>query len=118
MNEAFGSPGNTPVWTTGAKSGVGTSASSTSRVWFTFSQGIMNEVYYPRVDTANIRDAQFLVTAESFFSEEKRDTVHKMSRLDMWSPAFQLTNTCISSRYRRLLSLCIDLASYGEYGVP
>ncbi|MBW7456833.1 hypothetical protein K0U00_22625, partial [Paenibacillus sepulcri] len=99
MNEAFGRPGERPTWTTGAKSGVGTAASPESLVWFTFSQGIMNEVYYPQVDTANIKDAQFVVAGDGFFSEEKSGTRHKMERLDLWAPAFRITNTCLSGRY-------------------
>ncbi len=56
MVEAPGSPGIWPRWTSSAKSGIGTALSDTSRVWFTISHGILNEVYYPRVDQACIRD--------------------------------------------------------------
>ena len=52
---APGRPGISPRWTSSAKSGVGTSLSSESRVWFTLSHGILNEVYYPRLDQACIR---------------------------------------------------------------
>lgn len=108
MNEAFGGPGGTPTWTTGAKTGVGTSVSLTSRVWFTLSQGILNEVYYPQIDTANIKDAQFLVSAEHFFSQEKTETHHEMERLDPWAPAFRLINTCLSKRYRITKEIITD----------
>src|SRR4051812_37876714 len=70
---AVGWPGLDPRWTSSAKSGVGTAYGSHSRVWFTLSHGIINEVYYPRVDQANIRDLGLIVTDGSeFFSEEKR----------------------------------------------
>ena len=55
-NFAPGRPGSPPRWTSSAKSGVGTALNSQSRVWFTLSHGIFNEVYYPRVDQACIRD--------------------------------------------------------------
>jgi GH15 family glucan-1,4-alpha-glucosidase len=46
-----------------------------SRVWFTLSHGILNEVYYPRIDHACTRDLGFIVTdGQAYFSEEKRDT--------------------------------------------
>ena len=45
---APGWPGSEPRWTSSAKTGVGTSLSSASRVWFTLSHGILNEIYYPR----------------------------------------------------------------------
>ena len=56
MSEAPGHPGIPGRWTSSAKSGVGTSLSATSRVWFTLSHGILNEIYYPRVDEACTRD--------------------------------------------------------------
>ncbi len=58
---APGWPGIPPRWTSSAKEGIGTSASYRSRVWFTISHGIINEVYYPRIDQANTRDMEFLV---------------------------------------------------------
>ena len=48
------SPGIEPRWTSSAKSGVGTSTSARSPLWFTLSHGIVNEVYYPRLDQANM----------------------------------------------------------------
>ena len=44
---APGWPGISPRWTSSAKSGVGTALNLHSRVWFTLSHGILNEVYYP-----------------------------------------------------------------------
>ncbi|MFN2112290.1 MAG: hypothetical protein ACK2TT_04165, partial [Anaerolineales bacterium] len=74
-NKAPGRPGIPPSWTSSAKSGVGTALSDMSRVWFTLSHGILNEVYYPRIDQACTRDMELLVAdGEDFFSEEKRDT--------------------------------------------
>jgi len=96
---AFGWPGLEPKWTSSSKDGIGTSASPNSRLWFTVSHGIINEVYYPRIDKADIRDVQFLVTAENFFSEERRDTKHTINRIRSGVPAFQLRNTDKLSRY-------------------
>ena len=56
---APGWPGIPGRWTSSAKSGVGTAASRESRVWFTLSHGILDEVYYPRVDHACTRDLGF-----------------------------------------------------------
>src|SRR5262245_51719389 len=55
-NPAPGGPGIAPHWTSSAKSGVGTASDERSLVWFTISHGIIDEVYYPRVDQANTRD--------------------------------------------------------------
>jgi glucoamylase len=97
---APGYPGIPPRWTSSAKSGVGTAVNGQSRVWFTLSHGIVNEVYYPSVDQANTRDLGFLVTdGSSFFSEEKRDATSRILQLAHGVPGYRLTNTCTQGRY-------------------
>lgn len=94
-NSAPNGPGISPHWTSSAKAGIGTALSATSRVWFTTSHGILNEIYYPRVDAACTRDFGFLVSdgiAGGYFSEEKRDTISRISRLADGVPAFHLHN--------------------------
>jgi len=101
QKQAPGQPGIPPRWTSSAKSGVGTSLNLTSRVWFTLSHGIFDEVYYPRLDQACTRDMGMIVTdGEDFFSEEKRHTEQKIEYLAQGVPAFRLTNTCKEGRYR------------------
>lgn len=100
-DHAPGWPGIPPRWTSSAKSGVGTALSPMSRVWFTLSHGILNEVYYPRIDQACIRDLGLIVTdGQDFFSEEKRHTEHRIEYLAEGVPAYRLTNTCRQGRYR------------------
>ena len=50
IEHAPGAPGIPPTWTSSAKDMVGCALGS-SRLWFTLGFGIVNEVYYPRVDT-------------------------------------------------------------------
>ncbi len=95
-----GHPGSPPRWTSSAKNGVGTSATGLSRVWFTLSHGIVNEVYYPVIDQANIRDLGLLVAdGKSFFSEEKRDAVSEIEPVAQGVPGFRITNKCKQGRY-------------------
>jgi glucoamylase len=99
--QAFGWPGIPPRWTSSAKSGVGTSLNPSSRVWFTLSHGIIDEVYYPRVDQACVRDLGLIVTdGRDFFSEEKRHAQHEVVYLAEGVPAYRLVNTCNEGRYR------------------
>jgi hypothetical protein len=58
---AFGAPGVAPLWAPGAKGAIGTCLGPQSPVWFTVAEGVLTEVYYPRVDLANTRDLQFLL---------------------------------------------------------
>lgn len=89
LGEAFGGPGLDLGWAPGAKQGVGTVCNRRSRVWFTLPQGIITEVYCPRVDVANTRDLQFLVTdGRTFFHEECRDLRHRVEYLDPEAPAY------------------------------
>ncbi len=98
---APGGPGSPARWTSSAKTGVGTALSNKSHVWFTLSHGIFNEIYYPRIDQACVRDMGMIVTdGAGFFSEEKRDAVHKVEWLASGVPAFRLVNTCRDGRYR------------------
>ena len=98
---APGGPGIPARWTSSAKTGVGTALSDNSRVWFTLSHGIFNEIYYPRIDQACVRDMGLIVTdGVDFFSEEKRDAEQQVEWLTDGVPAFRLVNTCRDGRYR------------------
>ena len=98
---APGWPGLPARWTSSAKSGIGTAVSRDSRVWFTLSHGILNEIYYPRVDHACTRDLGFIVTdGQSYFSEEKRDTRSETSQVAPGIPAYRIHNTSADGRYR------------------
>ena len=98
---APGGPGIRARWSSSAKVGVGTSLTAVSRVWFTLSHGILDEIYYPGVDHACTRDLGFIVTdGKEFFSEEKRQTNQQVEYLAKGVPVYHLTNTCIQGRYR------------------
>ncbi len=107
-DNAPGAPGIPARWTSSAKNGVGTALSDRSRVWFTLSHGILNEIYYPRIDEACVRDFGFIVTnGKDFFSEEKRDTDSVLEATGDGVPAFTITSTCKLGRYRlRKLIFC------------
>jgi glucoamylase len=98
---APGWPGIPPRWTSSAKMGAGTALNQHSKVWFTLSHGILNEVYFPRVDQACTRDMGFIVTnGGDFFSEEKRHCAFENRPFEPGIPAYELINTCNSGRYR------------------
>ncbi len=98
---APGWPGIPARWTSSAKTGVGTAVSRDSRVWFTLSHGILNEVYYPRIDHACTRDLGLIVTdGRSYCSEEKRDTRSETSQAAPGIPAYRIRNTARDGRYR------------------
>ena len=98
--DAPGRPGLEPTWTSSAKTGVGTSLSALSRVSFTLSHGILNEIYYPRIDEACTRDCGLIVTdGVSYLSEEKRDTDATVEQIVDGVPGFRLRNRSRDGRY-------------------
>src|ERR1700722_828769 len=77
--QAPGHPGIAPTWTSSAKDMVGC-ALGPARLWFTTGYGIVNEVYYPRVDLPQIRDLGFIVAdGKGFWVEVKRLWKHVVS---------------------------------------
>lgn len=81
--EAFGKPGLAPKWTHGDKDGIGTAYSASSRLWFTLWAGIVTEVYYPTLDSPQIRDLQLMVAdGETFFHDELRHMRSEIRPLD------------------------------------
>jgi len=69
---APGQPGIPPTWASSDKDMVGTAIGS-SRLWFTLGHGIVNEVYFPRIDIPHIRDLGFIVADDAgFWVEVKR----------------------------------------------
>jgi len=106
---AFGAPGIEPRWTSSAKDGIGTAYHSSSRIWFTLSHGIINEIYFPYVDSPNTRDLQFLITdGESFCHEERRDLLHETEYPEPHSLFYRLVNSERAGRYRLVKEIVVD----------
>lgn len=105
---ATGGPGIEPRWTRSDKEGVGTAYSALSRVWFTVSKGVLNEVYYPTIDLPQIRDLQFLVTdGETFFRGERQmENTHEC--LAPNALGFRITNHDPKGRYRIVKEVISD----------
>jgi glucan 1,4-alpha-glucosidase len=97
---APGAPGKNASWTTGAKQGVGTAASVESKTWYTLSEGALAEVYYPRVDVANSRSLELIVTDNKTFADrESTDTTHRIELVDPRALVYRQVNTDRDGRY-------------------
>jgi glucoamylase len=108
-SEAFGRPGMPPRWTRSSKDGLGTAYNTASRVWFALSHGILNEVYFPTVDSPQIRDLEYLITdGETFFHEEKRDLNPQLEYLGEHVLGYRLTNSDPEKRYRIVKEVISD----------
>jgi glucoamylase len=106
LGQAPGSPGIAPTWTSSAKDIVGC-ALGPSRVWFTLGFGIVNEVYYPRIDIPQIRDLGFIVAdGRGFWAEVKRLENYSLRLLAPGTPAVEIIHT--HERFRLTLRLTPD----------
>ncbi len=106
QDHAPGAPGTAPTWTSSAKDFVGSSLGP-ARLWFTTGFGIVNEVYYPRVDTPQIRDLGFIVAGpDGFWSEIKRNANYSLRLLAPGVPAVEIVHR--HARYQLRLRITPD----------
>jgi glucoamylase len=69
-------------------------------VWYTLASGVITEVYYPTIDTPQVRDLQYLVSdGETFFHDERRHMQTKLDCLDTAGMGFKVTNSDPEGRY-------------------
>ncbi|HEY8967061.1 MAG TPA: hypothetical protein VIM58_11480, partial [Candidatus Methylacidiphilales bacterium] len=101
LRVAPGAPGIPPRWFSSRKDAVGSSPLPSRQVWFTIGEGVLDEVYYPRVDDPCTRHMECLVAdRRGFYSEERRDTVSRVSWLEPGVPVFTVENEARCGAYR------------------
>src|SRR5215510_772020 len=106
---APGGPGISPRWTHSAKDVVGTAYSTSSSVWFTISDGVISEVYYPTLDRPQIRDLQFLLSdGETFFHDTHRNLKTRIEYLGEHGLGVRIINADPEGRYRLVLEVITD----------
>src|SRR5882724_4984446 len=95
---APGAPGLDAHWPSAAKTGFGTANTLASKVWFTLTNGVMTEVYYPRLDVPNVQTLQLIVVGGKVETESD-DTIHRLEVLDPRALTFRQINTAKSGGY-------------------
>ncbi len=109
QGEAFGAPGLEPRWTSSIKDAVVTAYAGSSRIWFTCSHGILNEIYHPTIDRPQVRDMEFLITdGETFAHEEKRDLVTTFEYIDPEALGVRYINRDPDGRYSLTKEMICD----------
>ena len=86
-------------WPTAAKNGFGTSTSLSSRVWFTLADGVMTEVFFPRLDVPNVETLQLRVGIGTVIENEIEDTFHSLEIPNQNALTFRQVNTAKSGKY-------------------
>ncbi len=91
------------------KDAVGTAYSASSRLWFTCSHGILNEIYHPTIDRAQVRDMEFLVSdGETFVHEEKRDLITTFEYIHPEALGVRYINRDPDGRYALIKEIITD----------
>jgi glucoamylase len=127
-NLAPGAPGAMPTWTSGGKDAVGTATSTDSHVWFTLQGGILTEVYYPRLDTADVRSLEFAVTDGKTLWLESKDLQHSIEQAEenallyrqtSSDPAghFRIVKTYVTDPRRDTLLIDVNFTGGSQYGL-
>ncbi|MBF6567299.1 MAG: glucan 1,4-alpha-glucosidase [Candidatus Binataceae bacterium] len=107
--QAFGGPGIAPRWTHSAKDVVSTAYSTSSRLWFTVSGGVVSEIYYPTIDRPQVRDLQFLVTdGKTFFHDVHRHMESRTEYFDSCGLGVRIVNADREGRYRIISEAIAD----------
>jgi glucoamylase len=93
-----GLPGADAHWLSAAKNGFGTSNTTRSKVWFTLTDGVLSEVYYPTLDVPNVQMLQLIIVAGNVETESE-DTIQRTELVDSRALTFRQTNTARSGDY-------------------
>ena len=88
---------------------LGTSRTTSSKVWFTVAGGVLSDVYYPTIDNTNVETLQYIVTDGSTFTDlQTRDMVSTASSLDDSGMSCRITSTARSGKYKIVTDYVTD----------
>ena len=91
---APGGPGTTSYLDVARKDCFGTAQNTTSKVWFTVADGVLSDVYYPTIESSNVKTLQYLVTDGKTFADlQERDMTYTVSSPDRSGMVCQVTST-------------------------
>jgi glucoamylase len=107
-HSASGHPGISPRWTRSDKDGVGSAYSDLSRIWFTVSKGILNEIYFPTVDRPQIRDLQYIVTDGTSFCLTERQMNNSHEWIAPHSLGMRIVNDDPEGRFKIVKEIISD----------
>src|SRR6202042_3101317 len=77
---APGGPGAQSYLDLARKDCFGTARNTTSKVWFTVADGVLSDVYYPTIESSNVKTVQYIVTDGKTFADlQQRDMTYTVS---------------------------------------
>ena len=95
------------IWSRADKDLVGTTL-GTGRIWFTIGQGLLNEVFYPRIDIPQIRDLNFVVAdGKNYWSDLRQENSYELEELEPGLPLIVCHHR--NPKFNLSLRICPDL---------
>ncbi len=90
------------TWAPSNNTILGMAQNAASDVWFTGSNGIIGEIFYPTADTPNTTALQFLIgdSSHTWVNQEKTGTIPKVRLYNNHSLAWIVTNTAKNGDYQ------------------
>ncbi|MEY2417259.1 MAG: hypothetical protein QOH53_2593, partial [Ilumatobacteraceae bacterium] len=102
-------PGAVSHFDLARKDCLGTSRTTSSKVWFTVAGGVLSDVYYPTIDNTNVETLQYIVTDGSTFTDlQTRDMVSTASALDASGMSCRVTSTARNGKYKIVTDYVTD----------
>ena len=108
--------GTSSTWSPGDKTFLGRAeapSSTADDVWFTGTNGILTELFYPNLDTPDFTDQQFIVgdANHTWDQEEKTSSTHTVTQVQGNSMAWTVTNTGANGLWKIAKTVYTDPAS-------
>jgi len=102
-------PGATSYLDTARKDCFGTARNTPSKVWFTVANGVLSDVYYPTIESSNVKTVQYIVTdGKSFADLQERDMTYTVSSPGGSGMVCQVISTDARHRFRIVTDYITD----------
>ncbi len=106
-----GWPGALSYFDLARKDCLGTSRTSSSKVWYTVANGVLSDVSYPTIDNTNVKSLQFVVTDGATFTDlQERDMISTAQVLGASGMVCRVTSTAKSGAYQLVTDYVTDPA--------
>jgi len=108
--------GSAATWSPGNKTFLGRAeapAATADDVWFTGTNGVLTELFYPNLDTPDFTDQQFIVgnSGHTWDQEEKTSSTHTVTQVAGNSMAWTVTNTGANGLWKIAKTIYTDPSS-------
>ena len=108
---APGGPGGSSYLDVARKDCFGTARNRTSKVWFTAAGGVLSDVYYPTIESSNVKTMQYIVTDGKTFADlQQRDMTYLVSSPGRRGMVCQVTSTDARHGFRIVTDYLTDPA--------